>query len=201
MIETRTYIQAEVSAFLRTSDAFGGLSNMHAGYPITVAGIAVPSTENYYQAMRYPHLPDFQAEILAEPRPVPAKRLAYTRVAETRSDWQKVNITLMRHAMRLRYGHHPHAMQEIFERTAGSPIVEISSRDDFWGTFAKEGLLTGKNVLGRLYMELREEVAEHDPDTPFEVAAPDIADLTLCGRQITTFTPEAMRPAQASFEI
>jgi len=198
---SRTYIQNEVAAFLRTSDAYGAFSNMHAGFALRVVDLHVPATENYYQAMRFPHLPKFQAEILAEPHPVKAKRLAYTRSQETRADWYDVNVSLMRHSLRLRYGHHPEEMSELFAKTKEVPIVEISSRDNFWGTFNENGILRGENILGRLWMELRQEVADHDPTTPFEVAAPKIPELTLCGRQVTTFTPEPVRRAQASFDI
>ncbi len=198
---TRTYIHSEVAAFLRTSDPFGALSNMHAGFPMRVADLDVPATENYYQAMRFPHLPEFQAQILAESHPVKAKRFAYTRSKETRSDWYDVNIALMRHSLRLRYAHHPVAMAAVFAKTKGMPIVEISSRDDFWGTFNENGILRGQNILGRLSMELRQEVAGHDPETPFEVQAPEIPDLFLCGRKVETFTPEPVRIAQTTFDI
>jgi len=198
---SRTYIQNEVAAFLRTTDPYGALSNMHAGFPLRVVDLGVPATENYYQAMRFPHLPDFQAKILAEPHPVKAKRLAYTRSNETRVDWYDVNVSLMRHSLRLRYGHHPEEMSDLFAKTNGMPIVEISSRDNFWGTLNENGILRGENVLGRLWMELRQEVADHDPTTPFEVAAPKISDLILCGREVATFTPEPVRKAQASFDI
>ena len=198
---SRTYIQAEVAAFLRTSDTFGAFSNMHSGFALRVVDHHVPATENYYQAMRFPHLPGFQAEILAQPHPVKAKRLAYTRSKETRADWYDVNIPLMRHSLRLRYGHHPDEMAELFAKTKDIPIVEISNRDNFWGTFNKNGILRGENILGRLWMELRQEVADHDPTAPFEVAAPKIPDLVLCGREVATFTPEPVRKAQASFDI
>ena len=135
---SRTYIQNEVAAFLRTTDPYGALSNMHAGFPLRVVDLGVPATENYYQAMRFPHLPDFQAKILAEPHPVKAKRLAYTRSNETRVDWYDVNVSLMRHSLRLRYGHHPEEMSDLFAKTNGMPIVEISSRDNFLGHIKRE---------------------------------------------------------------
>lgn len=201
MISRRSYARDQVAAFLRTGDAFGAFSNMHAGFPLRVAELDVPATENYYQAMRYPHRPDVQEAILAERHPVQAKRLAYRSLEHSRGDWQAVNIALMRHALRLRYAHHPHAMQDLFRETGGRPIVEISRRDDFWGTRERGDLLEGRNVLGRLWMELREEVADRDPDTPFEVGAPEIPDLILCDRPVTTFTPRPVMPAQASLDI
>jgi len=166
---SRTYIQAEVAAFLRTSDTFGAFSNMHSGFALRVVDHHVPATENYYQAMRFPHLPGFQAEILAQPHPVKAKRLAYTRSKDTRADWYEANNPLMRHSLRLRYGHHPEEMSNLRAKTREAAIVSISSRDNFWGTFNENGVLRSQNVLGRHWMGLRQEVADHDPTAPFKV--------------------------------
>jgi ribA/ribD-fused uncharacterized protein len=201
MVESRTYIKAEVSGFLYTRDPLGPLSNMHPDFPIEVAGLPCGSTEAYYQAMRYPHLPDFQAEILAQDTPMLAKRHAYTRIAEARPDWLQVNVPVMRHALRLRYAHHPTDMVDVMHLTAGKPIVEISRRDNFWGAIEDNGLLTGCNVLGRLHMEMREIILGRDPELPYEVQAPAISGAVLCDRPIITFTPEAVQPAQAAFDI
>lgn len=200
-VASRRYIAAEVAGFLYTRDPLGPLSNMHPGFPFTVADLHCPSTEAYYQAMRYPHLPDFQAEILAQDTPMKAKRHAYTRIGEAREDWTDVNVPLMRHALRLRYAHHPQAVLDVMHLTGGRPIVEISKRDAFWGAKPDGDLLIGCNVLGRLSMELREIVLARDPDAPFEVVAPDLPGMTLCGRPVLTVTPTAVQPAQAAFDI
>jgi len=198
---TRVYIKREVASFLRTSEVFGAFSNMHAGFPFKLCGLDIPSTENYFQAMRYTGAPEVQAAILAEQKPILSKRLAYTFMDQSRNDWQQVNIALMRHSLRLRYAHYPEEMSCLFDETAGRPIVEISSRDNFWGTLAVEDRLEGQNILGRLWMELRQEVADLDPTAPFEVRAPKIPDCALCGQTITTFTPEPVVPAQALLDF
>jgi len=218
----RVYLRSEVAGFMRTSEAFGAFSNMHAGFPLKLCGFNVPSTENYYQAMRYTHLPEIQEKILAEGRPMISKRLAYEHIDRTRSDWDKVKISVMRYALRLRYGHHPKEMTRVFDETKGRPIVEISRRDDFWGTREVDDRLEGQNILGRLWiqrtrkrarrssrfpagkiagMELRAEVALHDPDTPFPVTAPDIPDCRICGHPVPSFTPEPVLPDQASLAL
>jgi type I restriction enzyme S subunit len=197
-MSSRTYKVSETASFLRTSEAFGGFSNMHAGFPFKVGEIDIPSTENYYQAMRFPRIPDFQRRIISEPKPMLSKRMTYSRVKDSRKDWFDVNIALMRHSLRLKYGHHPDEIQELFKQADGKPIVEISSRDDFWGTFRKGEVLVGQNILGRLWMELRDEVKDHDPAEPFIVMAPDIPDLILCGFQVETFTPQRVMADQPS---
>jgi len=62
--------------------------------------------------------------------------------------------------------------------------VEDSSRDDFWG--AKPiagGLLAGENQLGRLLMELRDEL-RREPDALQVVPPPLIPDFLLLGQTV-----------------
>ena len=200
-IEDRSYVKNEVASFLRTSEIFGAFSNMHSGFPMEISGLQVPSTEAFYQAMKFPHLPDFQQEILDQKTPVLSKRHAYKMQNDTRPDWFKVNIFVMRHALELRCAFYPSEMHRIMMESDGKPIVEISSRDDFWGTFDRKGLLQGKNVLGRLWMERRAIHLEAGPDTPRRVTAPKYPDARLCGRELVEFTPSPHRPAQPAFDF
>lgn len=197
----RRYQEAEVAAFFRTSDRFGALSNMARGFPLHVAGIDVPSSEALYQALRFPHLPEFQAEILAQASPILSKRHAYTRVSESRPDWLEVNVAAMRYVLRLKWACHPEKIAELMRDTQDRPIVEISSRDAFWGTKRENGMLVGCNVLGRLLMELRGLVLEHDASTEISVAPAEklLARLKNVDLQFQSYVPR--REAQTSFEL
>jgi ribA/ribD-fused uncharacterized protein len=197
----RVYIKRETASFFRTSEKFGAFSNMHAGFPLEMLGLKIPSTENYYQAMRYTGNPEIQADILAQEKPMMSKRVAYQTMDQARPDWLKVNIAVMRHALRLRYAHYPEEMSALFKESGEMPIVEISRKDNFWGTYEIGDRLEGQNILGRLWMELRLEVSGLDPKAPFEVMAPSFPNCILCGEAITTFTPEPVVPAQVSFEL
>lgn len=200
-ITDRSYIKGEVASFFRTSETFGAFSNMHAGFPFRIASCDVYSTEALYQALRFPHLPDFQKEIINQEKPVPAKRHSYKRVTDTRPDWFEQNFNIMRYVLEIKCAFYPEEMRVLFAKTAGKSIVEISSRDDFWGTFEKDGLLQGKNVLGRLWMERREIHLEHPADEPIEVDRPSFPDAILCGQTITSFTPEPVKDTQAGFSF
>jgi ribA/ribD-fused uncharacterized protein len=182
-------------------DKFGAFSNMRPGYPMRISQIDVPSTEAFYEAMRFPHLPDFQKEILDQEKPVLAKRHAYTRVKETREDWFKVNTRIMRQALELRCAFYPEDMRRLMDETQGRPIVEISRRDDFWGTFERNGLLQGKNILGRLWMERRELHLQTTPGDSIKVVAPRYRNAQLCGCLVGDFTPEPNHPAQPDFNF
>lgn len=197
----RRYQEAEVAAFFRTSDRFGALSNMARGFPLKLTGIDVPSSEALYQALRFPHLPEFQAEILTQASPILSKRHAYTRVSESRPDWLEVNVAAMRYVLRLKWACHPEKIADLMRETADRPIVEISSRDAFWGTKRENGMLVGSNVLGRLLMELRGLVLEHDPGLGIDVEPPGKLRAQLLGRSVLTEKFPSIRNSQQSFDL
>ena len=183
----RVYKKSEVAHFMRSKEKHGALSNMCGGFPMELCGIRLQSIESYYQAMRYTRRPDFQKRVLAGTNGMLAKRIAYESdmIGETRPDWQNVNIALMRHALRLKYAHHPHEITRHLDETGEMPIVELSWKDQFWGARPDRDMLRGENVLGRLWMELRAEVVDHDPDAPYLVKAPNIPDCILCGHVVS----------------
>ena len=180
MVAFRTYTPDAVAAFLRVRERFGPFSNMAPGFPFRVGGIVVGSSEALYQAMRFPHLPAFQQEILDQPAPVPAKRHAYTRIAETRAGWGQVRVNVMRFALRAKFGATQGGLLELLRETGDLPIVEISHRDDFWGARPKNGTLEGRNVLGRLLMEIRAELAHHPSGAPL-LLEPQFPEPVLAG--------------------
>lgn len=191
----RKYTLSEVAGFRTTRDAFGAFHNPCAGFPILVEGIEIGSTEAYYQALRFPDAPDIQREILAQTIPIQSKRKAYEFLDRSRADWQQINVRLMKHALRLKLSQHREAITSLLEKSEGKPIVEISVRDDFWGAKPDpNGFAIGYNVLGRLWMEVREDLVR-DPDAYRDgVPAPNFPNARIFGREIG-LTP-APRPAQ-----
>lgn len=197
---TRRYKLDEAAAFRNTRETFGAFHNPAAGFPLIVEGIEIGSSEAYYQAMRFPDAPDIQRAVLAETVPIQSKRKAYEFLEVSRDDWFSVNVAVMRHALRLKLSQHRTTMLGLFERSAGMPIVEVSTRDAFWGAKPEaDGIAVGQNVLGRLWMELRQEL-ELDPHAYLEgVEAPDFPGFTLLGRKIS-FTP-VPKPAQMALDM
>ena len=53
-------------------------------------------------------------------------------------------------------------MAKVFRASRNKDIVERSRRDDFWGAISKNGFLVGRNVLGVLWMEVREAFFKGD---------------------------------------
>jgi hypothetical protein len=73
----------------------------------------------------------------------------------------------------------------LLRSTGDWPIVEESRRDDFWGAKAvDEEMLVGANVLGRLLMELREELRSDDESRLSRVEPPRIPQFWLYRKPI-----------------
>jgi len=84
-------------------------------------------------------------------------------------------------------------------RTGNRDIVERKRATDFWGAKATDdGLLVGENTLGRLLMELREELKTVD-DSRWQAVQPlNIPDFLLLQKPITTVFSDARIDRQES---
>ena len=183
--QIRNYDPATSVIFLKTRARFGGLSNMAAGFPLRVNGVAIRTSEALYQACRFPHRPQVQQQIIAERSPMTAKlRVAPIR-RDTRADWGGVRVSIMRWCLRVKLAQHFHKFGDLLLATGDSPIVEQSRKDDFWGARVNDdGSLTGMNVLGRLLMELRAELQTTKPARLRAVKPLPITDFLLLGKPI-----------------
>jgi type I restriction enzyme S subunit len=191
--QVRTYSRSESVVFLKTDEPFGGLSNMAGGYPIRVNGIRILTSEALYQACRFPHLPDVQRMIIGENSPMTAKMRSKPYRKDSRRDWDHVRVRIMRWCLRMKLASNWSAFSELLLRTGDRPIVEQSRKDDFWGAkvVGDGNTLVGMNVLGRLLMELREQVKEHGRDAFLRVELPGIPDFQLLGRPIEIWALKA----------
>ncbi len=187
--QTRTYQRAECVVFLKTKEAFGGLSNMAGGYGLQVNGIHIPSSEALYQACRFPHRPDIQRIIIGQSSPMTAKMKSKPHRSDSRPDWEQMRVNIMRWCIRVKLAQHRETFGALLLDTGDRPIVEESRRDDFWGAKpVDECTLVGMNVLGRLLMELREAVKTDEPGRIIRVEPPAIADFKLDGRAVGVVT-------------
>ena len=184
--KTRTYIRKESVVFLKTNEPFGGLSNMAGGYPIHVNGLRILTSEALYQVCRFPHLPDVQKMIIGQISPMTAKMRSKPYRKDSRPDWDQVRVRIMRWSLRMKLANNWNAFSTLLLKTGERPIVEESRKDDFWGAKVVDDgdTLVGMNVLGRLLMELREQVKQQGRDAALDIAPPDIPQFLLFGQAI-----------------
>ena len=182
----RRYKRSESIVFRKTKDAFGGLSNMAAGYPIELGDINIATSEALYQALRYPDFPDIQKEILSITNPMKAKMHSRVYSHLTRRDWGRIRTSIMRLVLQIKYISNMDKFGALLLSTNELPIVEESYRDAFWGAKPIDReFLEGVNALGRLLMELREHIKSKNELLP--IGIPPIPNLLLLGQPISAF--------------
>jgi ribA/ribD-fused uncharacterized protein len=194
----RLYIRDDCVVFRKTNEPFGGLSNMAPSFPLSVAGTAIRTSEALYQACRFPHSPEVQRMIIDQRSPMTAKMKSKPFRDASRPDWQDLRVRIMRWCIRVKLVQHREAFGALLLAAGDRPIVEESAKDRFWGARGSDdGTLTGQNVLGRLLMELRQQL-KVEPITLQRVEPLDIPDFLLVGHQIGSVRGS---PAAADTEL
>ncbi|WP_298943233.1 NADAR family protein [uncultured Psychromonas sp.] len=184
--EKKQYDIRNVVSFKKTTEKWGELSNMCAGFPVLVNGIEIRTVEALYQACRYPLLPDVQHKILSQGSPMTAKMVGKPYIAQTRPDWDEVRILMMKWSLRVKLIQNWEKFSNVLLETEDNPIVELSNKDDFWGAKPEEGnIYIGVNALGRLLMELREHIKQNKITSSHIVSPLYISNFLLYGKVIS----------------
>lgn len=184
-LEARTYIREECVVFRKTKELFGGLSNMAGGFYLKVNGTRIFTSEALYQACRFPHRPEIQRLIVQQASPMTAKMKSKPHRKDSRPDWDAVRIKIMRWCLRVKLVQNWPEFGRLLLATGDRPIVEESRKDDFWGAKAVDDkALIGANVLGRLLMELREDLKGPNSESLRNVLPLDIPNFLLFDKPI-----------------
>ena len=188
---TTTYQRSECVSFRKTREAFGGLSNMAAGFPITVrtvksGRVLCLTSEALYQACRFPSLPDVQRAVIASKSPMTAKMLTKPhRATGTRPDWNEARVVIMYWCLQMKLAQNWDTFGALLRSTGSLPIVEDSFKDAFWGAIPNgPDTLVGQNVLGRLLTGLRDKLTGPDSEKLRYPGLPKVDGLLMYGEQI-----------------
>jgi ribA/ribD-fused uncharacterized protein len=138
--------------FYSTREPYGAFSNF-AAYPIMCKGLRWPTSEHYFQAQKFAGT-EHEEAIRRVASPTVAARMGRSRQRPLRHDWETVKDDVMLEALRAKFTQHP-VLGELLLGTGDALIVEHTSRDAYWGD---GGAGTGRNMLGRLLMCVREEL-------------------------------------------
>ena len=153
----RTYLLEEVCAFQGLGQEWEEYLNWWMmPVPMRVNGIMFTTTGALYHAMKFPYDPALQEQIAAAANPEFAVRLV--RRKAPLKDWREHRLNAMRVAIRMKMACNERRFRKSLSGTGNRDIVGVAMRDDFWGARpAEPGYVRGENVLGRLWMEAREE--------------------------------------------
>lgn len=122
-------------------------------FPFTLDDVLIKSSEYLYQALKFQEDKNTQYLILNSSNALEAKKNAYQHVDEMNAEKNKV----MRYCLFMKYMAYKEYFDDLFQKTQGKAIVELSFKDDYWGAIKKAvGVYKGVNALGRLWMEIRE---------------------------------------------
>ena len=154
--------------FKKVDEPNGWLGNM-SRHPLRVprapGGTLYPTAEHYFQCERFKDLAIRQA-ILSKNSPMSCKMIAKRhRVHMTIPPRSLADLALMRRTIRLKLENHSTLRTQLLALPEDGIIIEDSSARGgasarFWGMKLENGIWTGENWLGRLWMKLRLELEE-----------------------------------------
>lgn len=129
------------------------LSNM---YPVRlkIDGKTFNCVEHYFQYCKFKDTdPSYQNRILEQTSGYEQKKLGSSRQHKIDPNWDKNRMKVM--ARQLYYKFHENQfLREYLLHTKDQILIENNPHDDYWGI----GDGNGKNVLGKMLMEIREEL-------------------------------------------
>ncbi len=133
------------------------LSNFSA-FKVEVDGHQFDTSEAAYHFQKFtgdrPGCASLRHEIIFAPSAHHAFKVAEANKARRRPAWDAVKVDIMREILRAKAAQHEYVRRKLLE-TGDRVLVENSWRDDFWGWGPNRD---GKNMLGRLWMEVRAEI-------------------------------------------
>jgi len=138
--------------FYRARDIYGCFSNFFRR-SIELDGKTWPSSEHYYQAQKFAGT-DHEEFIRYAARPGAAASMGRDPSRPLRPDWEAAKDDVMRKVVLAKFEQHDD-LRAILLGTGDAEIVEHTKRDAYWGD-AGDG--TGKNMLGKILMGVREEL-------------------------------------------
>lgn len=138
--------------FYSTGDDYGEFSNF-AAFPIQLDKKKWPTSEHYFQAQKFSD-PKDREEIRKANTPHIAARLGRDRRKKLRKDWEAVKVNVMRQALHAKFTQHED-LGRLLLSTESARLTEHTPNDDYWGD---GGDGSGRNMLGRLLMDLREKL-------------------------------------------
>ena len=134
---------------------YGCFSNF-SKHGFTRGGKAWKTSEHYFQAMKFAGTPR-EEDIRLASKPMDAKNMGNDRARSDyplRPDWDAVKDDIMRRAVRAKFEQNPD-IRAVLLGTATEELIEDAHNDPYWGCGA-DG--KGKNMLGKILMEVRDEL-------------------------------------------
>ncbi|MBX9625369.1 MAG: NADAR family protein [Gemmataceae bacterium] len=143
--------------FYSTAGEYGAFSNF-SRHPVYLKKKRWPTTEHYFQAQKFAGEPD-EEQVRMAAKPMLAASMGRDRKRPLRRDWEAVKERVMLDALRAKFTQHEE-LRDLLLRTGDAVLVEHTANDSYWGD---GGDGSGKNRLGHLLMQVRDELRAAGP--------------------------------------
>lgn len=151
----RMFNEQKYIEFYRANEVPYGCFSNFSKHPIELEGNVWPTTEHYFQAKKFEGY-NYEDEIRLAKTPALAAKMGRSKEYPLRQDWEKVKEQIMYEAIYAKFTQH-NDCKKLLLQTKDALIIEHTKNDKYW---ADGGNGKGKNRLGYLLMELREEIRE-----------------------------------------
>jgi N-glycosidase YbiA len=150
--------ETKIINFYSTRDEYGCFSNFSA-HRIFLKDKVWKTSEHYFQAQKFAGT-EHEEELRLADSPMTVAKMGRSRKRPLRKDWEDVKDEIMLEALRAKFTQHKD-LKEILLGTGEAILVEHTKNDSYW---ADGGDGSGKNMLGILLMQVREELREAEKE-------------------------------------
>ncbi|MBU0977032.1 MAG: NADAR family protein [Nanoarchaeota archaeon] len=125
-----------------------------SSFQVNYNGVVFPTSEHAFQAMRFIKTsPEIFEKIKNARSAHDAQKIAFENQEKGDPDWDKKMRDVMKDILKNKIDQHPYVLKKLLQ-TGNRKIIEDSWRDSVWGWGDDKH---GQNLLGKIWMELREE--------------------------------------------
>ena len=158
------YTRDRVCPFRYSRAQWGAFSNFQPlALPIVAGPWSFGTSEALYQAAKFAARPEIQQRIAEAPTAREAAAIGRTPGLGIAPGWNPQRVDVMRWVLRCKREANRDEIDTVLAATGERPIVEVSTRDPWWGARPVADRYEGHNVLGRRWMELRQQLREDHP--------------------------------------
>lgn len=143
-----------VIKFYSTRGDHGCFSNF-SKHPVKIYGETWRTSEAAYQSRKF-ESEALWRQILNAKTPGEAAKIGRDRSNPMKKNWDNIKTEVMYEVLQAKFAQHSR-LKKILMDTQDAILIEDSPVDYFWGC-GSDG--SGKNMLGRLLMRLRKELAQ-----------------------------------------
>ena len=142
----------------------GAFSNFQPlAVPIMAGPWSFQFSESLYQACKFPAHPDVQRRIAEAPTAREAAAIGRTPGLGIDPGWNEQRVDVMRWVLRMKREANAAEIDAVLAATGERPIVEVSTRDPWWGAAPSRTATRVTTSLAGCGLELRQQLRKDDP--------------------------------------